>query len=70
MHNKTHVGWCLYGWFVIYRYLQQLVVVPRLIEMKYCGVCHSDLHIAAGHMENVLGKVDWEGHIHEPWLGD
>eukprot|EP00435_Cladocopium_sp_Y103_P053857 s1161_g17.t1 len=30
-----------------------------LIEMKYCGVCHSDLHIAAGHMENVLGKVEY-----------
>ena len=21
--------------------------------MKYCGVCHSDLHIAAGHMAGV-----------------
>eukprot|EP00438_Fugacium_kawagutii_P016900 Skav205370 [mRNA] locus=scaffold2437:128425:136360:+ [translate_table: standard] len=30
-----------------------------LIEMKYCGVCHSDLHIAAGHMENVMGKVEY-----------
>eukprot|EP01063_Lacrimia_lanifica_P008048 TRINITY_DN151_c0_g1_i1.p1 TRINITY_DN151_c0_g1~~TRINITY_DN151_c0_g1_i1.p1 ORF type:complete len:402 (+),score=144.77 TRINITY_DN151_c0_g1_i1:45-1250(+) len=24
-----------------------------LIEMKYCGVCHSDLHVAAGHMDAV-----------------
>jgi len=30
-----------------------------LIEMKYCGVCHSDLHFAAGHMQNVLGKVEY-----------
>jgi len=27
------------------------------IEMKYCGVCHSDLHIAAGHIG--LGKVTY-----------
>jgi hypothetical protein len=38
--------------------------------MKYCGVCHSDLHIAAGHMENVLGKVDWEGHVKHGWEMD
>ena len=22
------------------------------IDMKYCGVCHSDLHRAAGHLED------------------
>ena len=25
-----------------------------LIEMKYCGVCHTDLHFAANHMKSVL----------------
>lgn len=25
-----------------------------LIEMKYCGVCHTDLHFAANHMKGVL----------------
>ena len=30
-----------------------------LIEMKYCGVCHSDLHIAAGHMQNLTGEVEY-----------
>lgn len=29
------------------------------IEMKYCGVCHTDLHSAAGHLENVAGKVEY-----------
>ena len=38
--------------------------------MKYCGVCHSDLHIAAGHMENVLGKVDWQGYVKHGWVMD
>lgn len=27
-----------------------------LIDMKYCGVCHSDLHDAAGHLDDLLGK--------------
>ena len=27
--------------------------------MKYCGVCHSDLHVAAGHMQGVTGKVKY-----------
>ena len=22
-----------------------------LIEMKYCGICHTDLHCAAGHLD-------------------
>lgn len=21
-----------------------------VIEMKYCGICHTDLHVAAGHL--------------------
>lgn len=25
-----------------------------VIEMKYCGVCHSDLHFSANHLKNVL----------------
>ena len=28
-----------------------------LIDMKYCGVCHSDLSFAAGHMSGILGAV-------------
>ena len=28
------------------------------IEMKYSGVCHSDLHIAAGHI-GIMGKVEY-----------
>lgn len=28
-----------------------------LIEMKYCGVCHSDLHIAAGHLSGIQKPV-------------
>lgn len=27
-----------------------------LIDMKYCGICHTDLHVAAGHMANIMGK--------------
>ncbi len=23
--------------------------------MKFCGVCHTDLHTAAGHMAGVMG---------------
>jgi uncharacterized zinc-type alcohol dehydrogenase-like protein len=32
--------------------LRRRAVGPRdiLIDMKYCGVCHSDLHFAAGHV--------------------
>lgn len=30
-----------------------------VIDMKYCGVCHSDLHQAAGHMVGVMGKVEY-----------
>ena len=30
-----------------------------VIDMKYCGVCHSDLHQAAGHMVGILGKVEY-----------
>ena len=30
-----------------------------VIDMKYCGVCHSDLHQAAGHMEGVMGRVQY-----------
>lgn len=28
-----------------------------VIQMKYCGVCHSDLHFAAGHMTGILGPA-------------
>ncbi|CAK9105948.1 Probable cinnamyl alcohol dehydrogenase 2 (CAD 2) [Durusdinium trenchii] len=38
---------------------RQLNDLDVLIEMKYCGVCHTDLHIAAGHMENLTGKVEY-----------
>jgi uncharacterized zinc-type alcohol dehydrogenase-like protein len=27
-----------------------------LIDMKFCGICHSDLHFAAGHM-SIMGKI-------------
>jgi len=27
------------------------------IDMKFSGVCHSDLHVAAGHMAGVAGEV-------------
>ena len=30
-----------------------------VIDMKYCGVCHSDLHFAAGHMAGVTGAVEY-----------
>ena len=29
-----------------------------VIDMKYCGVCHSDLHFAAGHLEDQWGKIE------------
>ena len=29
------------------------------ITMKYCGVCHSDLHSAAGHLGGLLGKPQY-----------
>jgi hypothetical protein len=28
------------------------------IDMKYCGVCHSDLHKAAGHLDAVGTETD------------
>ena len=28
-----------------------------LISMKYCGVCHSDLHSASGHLDGVIPTV-------------
>ena len=31
--------------------------------MKYCGVCHSDLHIAAGHMAGVSLVARLEGSL-------
>lgn len=30
-----------------------------VIDMKYCGVCHSDLHFAAGQMAGVTGAVEY-----------
>ena len=30
-----------------------------LVDMRYCGVCHSDLHTAAGHMAGVTGPVQY-----------
>jgi len=38
---------------------RELSDLDVLIEMKYCGVCHSDLHIAAGHMAGVFGKPEY-----------
>ena len=34
---------------------------PRdvVIEVKYCGVCHSDVHFAAGQMSGVTGAVQY-----------
>jgi len=29
------------------------------IQVQFCGVCHSDLSTAAGHMEGVYGKVEY-----------
>ena len=29
------------------------------IEMKYCGICHTDLHIAADHVAGILGKTEY-----------
>ena len=29
------------------------------IQVHFCGVCHSDMHTAAGHMEGVYGKVEY-----------
>ena len=33
-------------------------VLPNdvLIDMKYVGVCHTDLHVAVGHTEALMGK--------------
>jgi uncharacterized zinc-type alcohol dehydrogenase-like protein len=30
-----------------------------LIRLVACGICHSDLHIARGHLEGVTGKVQY-----------
>jgi len=30
-----------------------------LFRMVACGICHSDLHIARGHIESVAGKVNY-----------
>ena len=35
--------------------LQRRPVGPKdvLVDMKYCGICHTDLHVAADHMRGV-----------------
>jgi len=30
-----------------------------IIDLKFCGICHSDLHVAAGHMAGVTGAVQY-----------
>ena len=30
-----------------------------VFEVKYCGVCHSDLHQAAGHLTGIMGRVEY-----------
>jgi uncharacterized zinc-type alcohol dehydrogenase-like protein len=30
-----------------------------LVDVKYCGVCHSDVHTAAGHMAGITGPVQY-----------
>lgn len=41
--------------------MQRRAVGPSdvLIDMKYCGVCHSDLHFAAGHVPDALMKAKY-----------
>lgn len=36
-----------------------------LIDMKYCGICHSDLHAAAGHVEMFMKGGCVPGHAHK-----
>jgi uncharacterized zinc-type alcohol dehydrogenase-like protein len=26
------------------------------IDIKFCGVCHTDLHQAASHMDGIMGR--------------
>ena len=30
-----------------------------LIEMKYCGICHTDVHAAAGHLSSIGVMSGW-----------
>lgn len=37
--------------------LRELKYGEALIKMEYCGLCHTDLHVAAGDFGNVPGRI-------------
>ena len=42
--------------------LQRRAVGPNdvLIDMKFCGVCHTDVHYAAGHVPGPLANTNYD----------
>lgn len=42
---------------VIEKKLRTLTSGEALVDVEYCGVCHTDLHVAAGDFGNVDGRI-------------
>lgn len=42
---------------VIEKELRPLKSGEALVDVEYCGVCHTDLHVAAGDFGNVVGRI-------------
>ena len=42
---------------VVERELRPLEYGEALVEVEYCGVCHTDLHVAAGDYGDKPGRV-------------
>lgn len=48
---------------VVERDIRELESGEALVEVEYCGVCHTDLHVAAGDYGEKPGRVlGHEGH--------
>ena len=41
---------------VVERELRPLEYGEALVEVEYCGVCHTDLHVAAGGLRRQTGS--------------
>ena len=39
--------------------MRPLETGEALVQIEYCGVCHTDLHVAHGDFGKVPGRVFW-----------
>ena len=51
--------------------LRDLKAGEALVKMEYCGLCHTDLHVAAGDFGKVPGRITGHegigyGSLHDP----